>query len=452
MSPEANLGWPSEQQPKPSSSVPHNPWWKQLATHKLLLIAGAAGILLVGGIIFMFAMVKHDAESPASPTQPTTVGNSQHPSANSSNPTNPSATPNQPGQNPTSTPKSGSTNQTAPKEGSQGSTGTTNGGGTSNNNGGGGGNTGPVGCAVTTPHVPDGPDGMGGCWPGPSNTGPNASAGSMAIYGGSCTINSPNVTIDSKVVNCSPLTVGASASNLVIKNSYVNGGVISNDTATFTIQDSFINNAVSYPACSDHSCSAGLYACGDPNNATTDCGVGYKNFTILRTEIINSNRAAYCESTCTIKDSYFHGTNLWPDASNLAHASSVRAEQYLTLQHNALACDYTGPFNNGDIGCSADLSGYPDFTPILHNTIDKNLFMANNVGIGYCVYGGDSAGKPYSNDPTNATYIVFTNNVFQRGNNGICGAYGPATDFTFSHTGNVWLNNKYDNGTAANPS
>ena len=39
------------------------------------------------------------------------------------------------------------------------------------------------------------------------------------------------------------------------------------------------------------------------------------NFTILRTEIINSNRAAYCEvRACLIQDSYFHGTNLWPDA------------------------------------------------------------------------------------------------------------------------------------------
>ena len=41
------------------------------------------------------------------------------------------------------------------------------------------------------------------------------------------------------------------------------------------------------------------------------------NFTILRTEIININRAAYCDSNCLIQDSYFHGTNLWPDVSNL---------------------------------------------------------------------------------------------------------------------------------------
>ena len=308
-------------------------------------------------------------------------------------------------------------------------------------------------CAVGTQHVPDGPDGMGGCWPGPSNTGPNAAESSMSAYTGSCTINSPNVTIDSKVVNCSPVFVGSSASGLVIKNSYVKGGVIqSSGSASFTIQDSLVDNAVHYNACTSPStCAAGNYACGDPNNATTECGVGYRNFTILRTEIINTNRAAYCESTCTIQDNYFHGTNLWPDHTNLAHASSVRNEQYLTLRHNALGCDYAEPFSNDEIGCSADMSGYPDFAPVMHATIDKNLFLANNIGAGFCVYGGGTSGKPYSNDPSNATYIAFTDNIFQRGANGKCGTYGPVTDFITGRTGNVWTNNKYDNGSTVSP-
>jgi hypothetical protein len=307
-------------------------------------------------------------------------------------------------------------------------------------------------CATSTTHVPDGPDGMGGCWPGPSNTGPSASEASMATYTGSCTITAANTVIDSKVINCSPLNVGNGASGLMIKNSYIKGGVISNGSATFTIQDSVLDNAVSYPACSSpSSCAAGKYACGDPNNATTECGVGYRNFTILRTEIMHTNRAAYCESTCTIQDSYFHGTTLWPDHTNLAHASSVRNEQYLTLKHNALGCDYTGPFDNDELGCSADMSGYPDFAPIMHATIDGNLFLSNNAGAGFCIYGGGTAGKPYSGNANNATYIVIQNNVFQRGANGKCGTYGPVTDFIQGRTGNVWSNNKYDNGTTVSP-
>jgi hypothetical protein len=238
----------------------------------------------------------------------------------------------------------------------------------------------------------------------------------------------------------------------MIKNSYIKGGVIQNTgSASFTIQDSFIDNAVFYRACSNGVCAAGMYACGDPHNATTECGVGYRNFTISRTEIINTNRAAYCEKTCTITDSYFHGTNLWPDPSNLAHASSVRNEQYLTLRHNALNCDYKGPFNNDEVGCSADMSGYPDFAPIMHDTIDKNLFMQGNIGEGYCVYGGGTAGKPFSSDPNNATYIVFTNNVFQRGANGRCGTYGPVTAFAANNPGNQWVNNRWDSGELVAP-
>jgi hypothetical protein len=316
--------------------------------------------------------------------------------------------------------------------------------------GGGGGGGGSGACTVATANVPDGPDNNGGCWPGPSNTGPNASQASMAYYAGNCTITTPNTVIDSKVFACATLNI--ETTGVIIKNSYILSGVIGSDSASFTIEDSIINNALPYDACAaGSSCAAGLYACGDPNNATTDCGVGYKNFTIKRTEIYNSNRAAYCEKACTIEDSYFHGTNLWPSKTNLAHASSVRNEQNLTLHHNSLGCDYQGPFPNDEIGCSADMSGYPDFAPIKNATIDRNLFLANNIGTGFCVYGGGTSGKPFSNDATNATYMKFTNNVFQRGANGKCGTYGAVTDYKVGRTGNEWTNNKFDNGTDVAP-
>ena len=248
-------------------------------------------------------------------------------------------------------------------------------------------------CPVSTLHVPGGPDGNGSCWPGVDNTGPNAAASSMSTYTGSCTISAANTVIDSKVVNCRTIVVAASG--FVLKNSYLNGGIVqSGGNPSFTVQDSFIDSGVMYPAASSGA-PAGKYACGDTGNATSDCGVTGSNFTILRTEIINSNRAAYCEAPgpCLIQDSYFHGTNLWPDASNLAHASSVREEQGLTLRHNSLHCSYTGPFVNGEIGCSANLTGYPDFAPIKNNTVDRNLFVAA-AGAAFCAYGGGTAGKP----------------------------------------------------------
>jgi hypothetical protein len=102
------------------------------------------------------------------------------------------------------------------------------------------------------------------------------------------------------------------------------------------------------------------------------------------------------------------------------------------------------------LGCSADLTGYPDFAPIKNNTIRRNLFLASPTD-SFCAYGGATSGKPFSSDPTNATNQVFTENVFQRGANGKCGAFGPITDFATGRTGNVWSGNVWDNGGVVSP-
>lgn len=286
----------------------------------------------------------------------------------------------------------------------------------------------PTGCAVSTSHVPDGPDGMGGCFPGPSNTGVPAGT-TLTAYTGPCTITVANTVIDSKNVTCDGLNI--QTTGVVIRKSVVKHGVSGSSSASFTIEDSLIDGTTNGYAC-------------------IDCGVDGRNFTVLRTEITNTNRGAYCDSNCLIKDSWVHGTTLNPASG--AHASGVRMEQYTTLTHNTLACDYTGPYNvNPETGCSADITGYPDFAPIHHNTIEKNLLIANNGGNGFCAYGGGTSGKPYSGNALNATYIVFHNNVFQGGANGKCGAYGPVTDFISGRTGNVWTGNTFDNGVTVNP-
>jgi hypothetical protein len=157
----------------------------------------------------------------------------------------------------------------------------------------------------------------------------------------------------------------------------------------------------------------------------------------------------YCRLNCTLQDTWVHGTDLDPNSE--WHASAVRVERHATLIHNTLACDWTGPFNNDEIGCSANMSGYPDFAPITQNTMDGNLYVANPVGAGFCAYGGGTANKPYSNDSLNAKYIVFRNNVFQRGSKGKCGTYGPVTDFISTRTGNVWENNRWSDGAIVPP-
>ena len=286
----------------------------------------------------------------------------------------------------------------------------------------------PTGGCSAPANTPGGSDGRGGCFPGPDNTGVPAGT-NLKPYAGPCTISVANTVIDSKVVNCE---IDIRTTGVVIRNSEIHGSVGQSDgvSAAFRIEDSLIDG-------------------GDPY-ACIDCGVDGRNFTILRTEIRDTNRGAYCQHTCLIQDSWVHGTTLEPVASNRAHASGVRVEQYATLIHNTLACDFTGPFANSEMGCSADLTGYPDFAAIHHNTIDGNLFKASTE-LAYCAYGGGTAGKPYSNDPLNATYIVFRNNVFQRGSQGKCGAYGAVTSFVTNKTGNVWQNNRWSDGASVTP-
>jgi len=260
-------------------------------------------------------------------------------------------------------------------------------------------------------------------WPNADNTGP-VDGTVLTNYTGPLTITAANTVIDSKTVNGD---LDIRATGVLIKNSVINGEVSNYDngaTSSFTIQDSIVKNG-KRDACM--------------------C-VGSHDFTAARLEVIGGNRGMYCEKNCTIRDTWVHGTDL----KATQHASAIRVEQNVTLIHNKLQCDWTA-ITDSEIGCSADMTGYPDFAPIKNNTIDNNYFVANPVGLGFCAYGGDTQGKPFSNDPTNATNIVFKNNVFQKGSNGKCGTWGAITDFNPSRTGNTWTNNKWDDGSTVNP-
>lgn len=259
-------------------------------------------------------------------------------------------------------------------------------------------------------------------FPNASNTGvPDGVA--LSTYTGSCTISTSGTVIDAKVVNCD---LQIRAKDVVIKRSRINGQIYGGEGTggSFRVEDSEVIN---------------------PARTACQC-IGSDNFTVLRTEVIGGNRGIYCRLNCLVQDSWIHDTKVL----TTQHASAVRVEQYSTIRHNTLSCSYTGSTAN-DTGCSADLTGYPDFAPIHHNTITGNLFVANPVTVGFCAYGGATGGKPYSSSSTNATYIVFTDNVWQRGSGGKCGAYGPITAFAASRTGNQWTNNKFDDGTAIGP-
>jgi hypothetical protein len=276
-------------------------------------------------------------------------------------------------------------------------------------------------------NTPGGDDGQGGCFPGAFNTGPS---GTLGDYTGTCTITADDTLIDSMVIdNCqSGMTIDAL--NVTIRNSHLvfnstpGTGIDlpSNDTVSLSVEDSWIDSA-----------------------QCTDCGVHGWNFALIRTEVTGGSRGAYCVHNCLVQDSWIHGTNLNPTGG--AHASGMRVEQYATVDHSTLACDWFPPDDPSDTGCSADITGYPDFVPIHHNTVTDNLLVGNPGGLGFCIYGGWNPGKPFNDDVTNATYIVWQRNVFQRGGVGEqCGDFGATTAFNSSRTGNVCTANVYDDG------
>jgi hypothetical protein len=272
----------------------------------------------------------------------------------------------------------------------------------------------------TAAKPPSGPS--NGAFPNASNTGVPDGV-ELSKYTGSCSITTNGTVIDSKIVNCD---LSIKATDVVIKRSRINGEINGGEgtRSSFRVEDSEVINGA---------------------RAACQC-IGSDNFTVLRTEIKGGNRGIYCRLNCTVEDSWIHGTALLATQ----HASAIRVEQHSTITHNTMQCDWTA-LTDSEIGCSADMTGYPDFAPITHNTISNNLFMANPSGTGYCAYGGATGKKEFSGDPTNATYIKFINNVWQKGSDGKCGTYGPITGFDKNRTGNEWTGNKFDDGTVIGP-
>jgi hypothetical protein len=280
------------------------------------------------------------------------------------------------------------------------------------------------GSCVGGQHTPGGSDGMGGCWPGAHNTGVPTGV-TLTNYTGPCTITANNTVIDSKTINC---VILIQASNVTIKNSRINGRVI-NTSMNYSF--SLINTEVIGPQGSN------------PNDDYT--GVASHNFTMLRVEVTGGNRSVYCQNTCDVRDSYTHGQNIVQDVR--VHASGFRQSQNGTVVHNALTCDVADTPSGG--GCSASLTGYGDFEPVKNNLLEKNLFVASTGGA--CAYGGssgDDGSKPYGHL---AESIRFVDNIFQRGPSGKCGYYFPITDFDSTRPGNVWSNNRFDNGVVVPP-
>ncbi|MGE5831080.1 MAG: hypothetical protein ACM30G_22350 [Micromonosporaceae bacterium] len=285
----------------------------------------------------------------------------------------------------------------------------------------------PTGAPSAGPPGPvtNGPPPSAKGFPDATNTGvPPGTA--LTAYSGSCTITTNNRVIDAKILNCD---VSIRATGVVIKRSKINGSVNTNEgtSYSFRLEDSEVD--------------AGL---------VQGAAVGTTNMTVLRSDIHGGVTSIYCYSNCTIQNSYLHGQRLAPGvdwhlgtflANDNGNDPGGRTNAHLV--HNTLVCDAQP--NSADGGCSGNVNLFGDFGPITSVTVDNNYFGAN-TGLSYCVYGGSSTSKPYQPD-----HVVIINNVFQRGSNRKCGAYGPVTGFDTRRLGNVWSNNVWDDQSPVPP-
>ena len=259
---------------------------------------------------------------------------------------------------------------------------------------------------------------LGRSFPNADTTGVPAGT-PLSTYTGPCTIQTAGYVIDAKQVDCSLRIL---AKDVVIKNSKINGSIYADyndNVGSFTITDSEVD-------------------AGDGPWT----GIGDAFFTATRVEVTGGTRSINCYANCTVQDSYVHGQ--LHDTTGVHHESGIRINTNSALIHNTIACD--APNFPPDAGCSAAITGYPDFDPVRDNTVDGNLIIAGSGG--YCSYGGSTAGKPFSGQTAN---IRFTNNVYQKGSPGQCGYWGAITSFDTRAPGNAWSNNLYDDGTPVPP-
>jgi hypothetical protein len=289
-------------------------------------------------------------------------------------------------------------------------------------------------CAVSTANIPDGPDPWGGCWPGPKTAGyPHGLAGdtrtpvTLTNYTGSCVLNTA-VTITGKIFNCDVVI----QAKVTIKNSLINGQIHidSDNPATqynlnwfLTLQDSEVNmgliqEPVVYEGAMD----------------------------LLRDDIHGGITSVQCgdkAAQCVIHDTYMHGQLIQVNSNwHLGGFHSIGGTNY-DLTHNYVACDQTATYGS-DGGCSGDIVFIPTPPTLISQALINKNFMASNTSLAYCLYGGDRP-PDYL-----ATHMTITNNIFARGTNNKCGAFGPVAATNTGST-NVWSGNVWENGGSIAP-
>lgn len=280
-----------------------------------------------------------------------------------------------------------------------------------------------VGCPGE-PNTPGGEDPYGGCWPGEHNTGwPHGELGdtrtpvTLTPYTGPCSINTDNVVIDSKEVNCERLRI--TADNVTIVNSLINCRIDTPDpmdpqySFSFTLTDSSV-------------------AVGD---LLGEKAVKLGNMVLTRADITGTSNSVTCTANCTIIDSWLHDQATDPEG--ILHVSALRQGNGGLYRHNSIICEAARGQGAGG-ACSGAITGYGDQVVVQNNLIENNLILAGTASI--CVYGGSGNGRIYADQANN---IRFLNNIFSRGASGRCGTYALIAAWRPDLPGNVFAGNTY---------
>jgi hypothetical protein len=263
-------------------------------------------------------------------------------------------------------------------------------------------------------------------WPNATNTGVPAGT-ALTTYRGPCTITAAGTVIDAKTVNCD---LDIRAARVTIRRSKINGSVGLDTDVSGSSRWSYM--------LADSEVDAGM---------REHPAVSYGNMTVLRSNVYGGITSVQCGEhaiSCTIEDSWLHGQRIPADADWHLGGFLSNGGHSIRIRHNSIVCDT--PVNPLGEGCTGNLNLLGDFAVVADVVVDHNLLGAN-TGSSFCLYGGDAASKPYPH----ANHVVITDNVFQRGSNGKCAAYGPVSSFNVSGPGNVWTGNTWQGGGVVTP-
>ena len=261
-------------------------------------------------------------------------------------------------------------------------------------------------------------------FPNASNTGPT---GTLTAYTGPCTITTPNLVIENKVINCVEFQV--ETTGVMVKNSMINGVV------RVGVQDDYDPTVVSDPEGDD---PIRVTILDSEIDATAAAGSGYRplsssHYIMRNSHIHGGGSGAECHNACTIEDSYIHAFG--------EHESGVRILRNGTLRGNTIWCE---PNPNSDEdgdgipdpdgGCSGNLTMYEEFGIPHHTVVEGNYFPAGLFWYSLKFNG---------NDAGNIRIVGNTFGVPKSGEHLADGWDAKAT--------NVWSGNVLTNGGVANP-